>query len=89
MANGLRLLPAYPNPAADEVHLGYELDRTATNVQIEIYSPTGQILRRFDRGQLPAGPHVERLASGTLPPGAYSYSIITNEARLTGRFVIR
>lgn len=83
----IRLRPANPNPAAETVRLNYELEQ-ASSVQIEIYSPDGRRIENRQLGLLPEGTYAEAVDLSAFAPGAYIYSIITDEARVVSRFVV-
>ncbi|MFN7115222.1 MAG: T9SS type A sorting domain-containing protein [Saprospiraceae bacterium] len=84
---GLRIFPPSPNPTNNWVNLPFQLDNTST-VDIEIYSTNGALLQRLHLGQKLPGQHTVEVDVQSLPPGAYVYGIITNEARLMSRFVV-
>ncbi len=67
-------LSAYPNPASEHVQLRFNLDR-ASRCTLVIYDAVGQIVDRRDLGVLPAGEHLERLASSEWADGWYVVSL--------------
>lgn len=84
----LRLYPAAPNPARESLQLNYQLETTGS-VRIEVYSPDGRRLQNFNLGQLPAGRYNETLDLSQFPAGPYVYSIVTDEARVMSKFVVK
>ncbi len=85
--NGLRIFPASPNPASEDIEISYNLDK-GSKVQIEIYSTEGKLLQRIDKGFQAPGRFNETLGASHLPAGAYVYGVITENARLMNRFVV-
>ncbi len=83
----IRLRPANPNPASESVRLNYELEQ-AGSVQIEIYSPDGRRIESRQLGLQPEGTYAESVDLSAFAPGAYIYSIVTDEARVVSRFVV-
>jgi hypothetical protein len=52
-------LPNFPNPFNPETWIPFDLSDSAS-VTVDIYSPTGQVIRTIDLGRLPAGPYRDR-----------------------------
>lgn len=57
VAEALRLLPGYPNPARRSVTLAFELPRR-THVVVDVFAVTGQRVRTVVAGDLDPGSHV-------------------------------
>ncbi|MEL6590036.1 MAG: T9SS type A sorting domain-containing protein [Bacteroidota bacterium] len=85
--NGLTLRPAYPNPAADQVSINYEI-ADARNVEVVVYGIDGKEVRRIRKGIQTPGAHQELIDVQSLPAGTYAYGVFTDGARLLNRFVI-
>jgi hypothetical protein len=86
--NGLQVLAAAPNPATEDIRLNYYL-ADATEVQIQLYASDGHIVQSINKGFQASGPFVETLRTHNLPAGTYAYSITTENARLTSKFVVQ
>ena len=86
--NGLRIFPATPNPTADDIRVGYQLDE-ASKVQIELYSTDGHLLQTIHKGYQTPGKFSEIIRTNQLPAGSYVYGITTEKARLMNRFVVK
>lgn len=86
--NGLRIFPATPNPTADDIRVGYQLDE-AGKVQIELYSSDGHLLQTIHKGYQTPGKFSEVIRTNQLPAGSYVYGITTGKARLMNRFVVK
>lgn len=84
----LRLYPAAPNPAREQVRLNYELEEPGP-VQIEIYSSDGRRLQLLELGHQGAGRHRREINTGHLPAGSYVYTILTDRARVASRFIVK
>ncbi len=87
-SSGLRIYPASPNPARDQVQLNFELDRTR-EVDIEIYDVQGRYLQAFRRGVMPAGKHQHLVDVHHLSGGSYYYRIASENAQIMSRFLVQ
>lgn len=83
----LRLYPAAPNPAREQVRLNYELEEPGP-VQIDIYSSDGRRLQHLDLGHHTVGRHAREIETNSLPAGSYVYTILTDRARVASRFIV-
>ena len=91
------LLANYPNPFNPETWIPYQLAND-TNIEIRIYSQTGELVRSLDLGLQSAGYYVDksraaywdgRNTSGELlASGVYFYQLITAESTTTRKMVI-
>jgi len=86
--NGLQLLAAAPNPATEDIRLNYYL-ADATEVQIQLYAADGHVVQSINKGFQASGSFVETVQTHNLPTGTYGYSITTQKARLTSKFVVQ
>lgn len=86
--NGLQVFPAAPNPATDDIRISYHLS-DASEVQIQIIGANGQVVETVNKGLQYPGEFMETLRLGHLPNGVYSYSIVTEKARLMDKFVVQ
>jgi endonuclease I len=71
---GAELYQNFPNPAQSNTILQYELDRS-TNVQITIYSATGQCLKTLNQGTQDAGLFQETIICSEWANGVYAYRL--------------
>ena len=91
------LLANYPNPFNPETWIPYQLANDA-NVEIRIYSPTGQLVRSLDLGFQQAGYYVGKSRAAywdgrngsdeLLASGIYFYQLFTPESNITRKMVI-
>ena len=92
-----KLLPNYPNPFNPETWIPYQL-ATDAEVQVRIYSLTGELVRTLDVGKRAAGVYLSRACAaywdGTdsrkepVASGIYFYQLtVSSEARSAGRSV--
>jgi hypothetical protein len=91
------LLANYPNPFNPETWIPYELS-IDTNVEIMIYSSSGQLVRRLDLGYKSAGRYTQRAKSAywdgkneageKVSSGVYFYSLQTKDYSQTKKMVI-
>ena len=75
-----------PNPAREEMRLRYQIPQSC-RVEIAIYNPAGQAVRKIDLGQVKAGSHQTRLALG-LPQGIYYYRLTAGRDSAVGRLTV-
>lgn len=86
--NKLRLFPATPNPAIDQLQLHYELEDPGP-VRVEIYSTDGRQLQQLNLGIQASGRYTQPINVSDLPAGAYVYAIVTDQTRIGSRFVVK
>lgn len=84
---GLRLSPARPNPAAEQVQLPYYL-REGGAVTLEVFGSDGRLLHREVAGNRPAGEHYWLLPTAGWAPGTYFYAVRTDRTRSMSRFLV-
>lgn len=84
--NGIKL-QSYPNPAVDYVTVSYEISNPS-NVSLQIYSMTGQLVKTVEAGHMAAGVHNMDLNVSDLSKGTYVYSLVAGSNRLTKRMII-
>lgn len=84
---GLKLRPAYPNPAKDLVSLRISLDRP-DDVAVQLYDLQGKEVYSKNMGKLTEGEQTLELDLGDLGAGTYLYTIKTSEACLGSRLTI-
>ena len=84
---GLKLFPAFPNPAREQIQFKFQLDQPQ-KVMLEVYSMQGQLLQRQSLGNRFSGEHTESLDVSSFPAGTYVYGLVTESSRLMSQFVI-
>ncbi len=86
-ADGVSLWQSVPNPARDRTEILYTLER-AGNVELSIYDGTGRRVAAVERGVRAAGEHRVAVDLGTLPAGAYHYTLRVSGVTLTRSLTI-
>jgi len=76
---------AYPNPAGDVLNVPFTL-ATATNVSVTLTNVLGQVIATQEMGKVASG--TAKFNTTTLPSGVYTYSVLANGQRSTGRVAI-
>jgi hypothetical protein len=77
----------YPNPVTTYAAFKYELNKSS-DVQLLIYSLTGQLINTVDAGYQLKGANSVNWAVNTVPAGIYFYTIKSNNSTQTGKFII-
>jgi hypothetical protein len=85
-SNGLTLLGAYPNPAADRTTISYEVNE-ASVVSVEVFDLTGRIIHQ-SKENLPAGKAHTTVDVKNLSTGNYYYTVQTPAGKLTSKFSV-
>jgi len=83
----LQLYGNFPNPADEHTMVKYAIT-SESNVNIDIYSESGQLLKHQKLGTKTGGSHFYMLDTKELPAGNYFYSVNTSEATLFSRLVV-
>ncbi len=76
---------AYPNPAATEVRVPFEL-KAAANVNVTITNTVGQVVKAANMGNITKGEAV--ISVSDLTNGVYFYTVDADGQRQTGRVVV-
>ena len=84
-ANLISTVNAYPNPAGDVLNVPFTL-ATATNVSVTMTNVLGQVVATQEMGKVAAG--TAKFNTTNLPAGVYTYSVLANGQRSTGRVAI-
>jgi hypothetical protein len=63
-------LHCYPNPAANNMQVSFSLD-SGSDIDLRLYTLTGQLVFTKHTGRQPAGPNEINLNTSTLPDGSY------------------
>jgi hypothetical protein len=81
------LIGAYPNPARGATTIKYQLPEES-QVRLEIYNVSGQLVKTVNEGQKPAGYHRIDLNSAQLSNGIYLYRLHAGEFSATKKLVV-
>ena len=81
--NGLNI---YPNPTQDNVTINYSLGN-ASDVTIEVMDVTGKVVSTLNEGVQANGGHQVSLESASFESGVYYVTIVTNDSKMTKKFV--
>jgi hypothetical protein len=65
---------AYPNPTRENAIIQYQLPK-ASDVKLQIYNITGQLVKTIDQGYKPAGFYSAKWNTGNLKAGVYIYRL--------------
>jgi len=76
---------AYPNPAGDVLNVPFTLTN-ATNVSVTMTNVLGQVVATQEMGKVASG--TAKFNTSNLPAGVYTYSVLANGQRSTGRVAI-
>ena len=77
----------YPNPVTTYATFKFELNKSS-DVQLMIYSLTGQLINTVDAGYQQKGANSINWTVNSVPAGIYFYSIKSNNKTQTGKFII-
>ena len=83
-----RTLFAYPNPAASEVHLVFDLNKDEKNILIEVYDMNSRKVKEQILDHLTAGKQNIGLNLRNLSSGVYYVSLQLSTERLTTKVVL-
>ncbi len=85
--NGMKISPAYPNPASDFVNINYSMPLRVERAYLEVFSSIGRTIRTET-----LDPYKQsiKLDVSNFKPGIYFYRVVVNGRRsATRRFVVR
>ena len=87
--SGVQLLQNYPNPAVDNTRIQYRLDETM-DITFEVYDMAGKLVYTEDMGNVPAGvvQNIDFNVSA-LSSGMYTYSIVSENTRVTRKLTVQ
>jgi flagellar hook assembly protein FlgD len=68
------LIGAFPNPSRGTATIKYQLPKES-QVRLEIYNVSGQIVKTFNVGQKTAGHHSVNWSTSNQPAGMYFYRL--------------
>lgn len=85
--SNIAVMATMPNPFSETTSITFNLLR-AENVSLTVTDVTGKQVLVRDLGALPAGEHRHHLDGRALAPGAYTYTLLAGDARISQRMVI-
>jgi hypothetical protein len=85
---GISLDQNIPNPAANSTTIKYNLAKNGSNVALEVYDVTGQLIESVDQGTQLAGQHQIDLNTTNYSAGVYFYTLNVDGVKVTKRMVI-
>ncbi|UPT65268.1 MAG: T9SS type A sorting domain-containing protein [Sphingobacteriales bacterium JAD_PAG50586_3] len=80
-------MTVFPNPATDNMNVGYVLTKTGT-VDLKIINITGQQVKAVYTGTQPAGNFTMNTNTADLAPGIYSY-ILTVDGMVSRKMFVK
>lgn len=83
----LKLFQNHPNPFNNTSIIRFYLSKRST-IKLTIYNLLGQSIKTLYDGNCPAGNHLIRLDATNLSSGIYFYTLVTNDASLTKKFIV-
>jgi hypothetical protein len=78
----------FPNPCRNETRLNINLLQES-EVEVNIYNTSGQLIKVFDFGSLDNGPHQITLKLPDLNDGIYFYSLKAGESVMNGKMIVK
>ncbi len=83
-----KLYPPYPNPASDELTIGFHLAQ-AQQVSVQLFNLDGQLVKTLSAKQpYPSGRHQLTLGISTVPAGTYVLQLLGAGLELSQKVVI-
>jgi hypothetical protein len=87
--NGIEMLPNFPNPFAQSTTIQFKLQETS-NTRLEVFDITGKLVYEQNYGTLAGGSvNMFEFNRNGLAPGIYTYSIVTDNGRLSRKMTIQ
>jgi len=77
----------YPNPFNPETRISFSLN-TPGNVKLNLYSPSGELVKVISEGYFNTGRHSVLLNASDLSSGVYFYSLETPAGRMTKKLTL-
>jgi len=78
----------FPNPFRDVTQFNINLIRE-TNVEISVFNTAGQLVKKFDFGQMQNGPHQLTLNFENLNEGVYFYTFDAGISKFNGKMIVQ
>jgi len=86
--SGIKLTQNYPNPFVDQTTMQYQTDETSA-VRLEVFDITGKLVFQKNLGQSVAlAVNIYTFERNNLSSGTYTYSLITDNDRVTRKMTI-
>ena len=77
----------FPNPCNAETYVMVSMNES-NNLNIEVYSLTGQMVYTWDYGYLHEGPHTITIDASQFTPGVYFYTVAAGEQKVTRKMIV-
>lgn len=87
-ANNASVSQNYPNPFSGSSYVTLNL-ADAVDVNLSVYSLTGQQVAQKDYGYTPAGTTTLTIDGSNLTPGIYFYTVTTGENKITRKMTVK
>jgi hypothetical protein len=81
-------LHVYPNPASQEIFIGYNFGKSA-QVEVSIIDLNGRIIQRKDFGMLSSGQHTLNMDISSLKHGIYLVQLTNGDQALSNKLIVR
>ncbi len=81
-----RLLQNYPNPFNPETNITFEVQKSS-NIKLEVYSITGEIIKTLYNGYVMAGTHIVKFNANHLSSGSYIYKLSNRNNSITKKML--
>jgi len=78
----------YPNPVSGQTYFTVSLDE-GTNLNLEVYSLTGQVVSVKDLGYKSTGTHTVTIDAANLSAGVYFYTVSTGTNKVTHKMIVQ
>ncbi|MDP4220645.1 MAG: serine hydrolase [Bacteroidota bacterium] len=78
----------YPNPATDEIHFAFRIDREST-VRLALYNEIGEEIRTLLNEPMTSGVHSATMDATRLHSGTYFYRLQTGEGMTAGKVFVK
>ncbi len=77
----------FPNPCSAETYITVNLSESE-NLNLEVYSLTGQVIYNWDYGYLSKGSHTLTIDASKFTSGVYFYTINVGEQKVTRKMIV-
>ena len=78
----------YPNPVSGQTYFTVSLDE-GTNLNLEVYSLTGQVVSVKDLGYKSTGTHTVTIDATDLSAGVYFYTVSAGTNKVTHKMIVQ
>ena len=78
----------FPNPFSETTHFNINLLRKS-DVKIDVYNVSGQLIEQFNFDQLSNGPHQLTLNFGNIKHGIYFYTLTAGNSKFNGKMIVQ